>query len=149
MSDFNKLFSELKDKFNIITEFRLGETPEEELHSEGGTIKIKKAQEPHCFEGKTVNLIGDSGRVYDEETIEKYCLEKERVRGAIRKCREIELYFNPKTIKEAHKQSFENSKKMTRAFEELEEELGLNYFLGMEIKVDKNLKENEFRLESQ
>lgn len=85
MKDFYKEFPSLKGKVHFITGFKVGEIPEDNIITRDGEHKIKLKQEPHTFEGKTINIIGDSCRVYNKEHIQEHCLDKERVREVIDK----------------------------------------------------------------
>ena len=80
---FEEQFPSLMRKFHTITEFIPGDIPEEEIFTKKGIEKIKLCPEPNKFEGRTINKIGDSGRVYNEEDIQKHCLDKQKVREAI------------------------------------------------------------------
>ncbi len=82
---FKKDFPSMEKKAHFVNEFKIGETPEEEVISDRGVEKIKLKQEPHTFEGRTLYLVGDSCRVYNEEDIQKYCLDKEKTREVIDK----------------------------------------------------------------
>ena len=76
---FEEDFQGLKDKAHFVTEFKIGEIPEEEIMTDKGKVINKLSGEPHSFEGKSVNLVGDSYRVYNEEDIQKHCLDKQKV----------------------------------------------------------------------
>ncbi len=75
---FEEDFPSLKKKAHFVTEFKVGEIPEDEIITDRGKEKLKLKQEPHSFEGRSVNLVGDSCRVYNEEDIQKHCLDKQK-----------------------------------------------------------------------
>lgn len=154
---FEEDFLGLKGKAHFITEFKLGETPEETIIAHDGKHKINLQQEPHSFEGKTVNLMDDSCRIYNEKDIKKHCLDKKKVEDVIEdliiqldnkivhypnmpNCPHCDYNFNDKANSGQKYQIF--------ILREFKKELGLNdTIFGMEIKTDKKLKEGEFRLE--
>lgn len=85
------------------------------------------------------------GQAAEEEArIHKHCLPKQKVREAIEKIDELTKIMGYKlpTHLQGHWVHKEDAKNI------LIKELGLLKLFGMEIKEDKNLKPNEFRLEN-
>ena len=76
---FEKDYPGLKDKAHFVTEFKLGERPKDTIITDKGKIEIELSGETNHFEGKTVNIIGISCRIYNEEDIQKHCLDKQKV----------------------------------------------------------------------
>ena len=79
---FEKNFPSLKGKEHIVTRFVIGGKNKEEILSKVGTIEIELARDPNYFEGVSANIVATE-KVFDSATMQKFCLDKSKVKQAI------------------------------------------------------------------